>query len=210
MDTSLYETINGFAARHDAFEDALRWVALDGHYIFLALLAILFLGRGRWSSRNARYGVVAAGFSTAAALLIAQGISHLWKRPRPYVAHPDIAHLFIPPSMDFSFPSDHATAAFAIAVSILLRSRRAGLLALAMATVLAVARVAVGTHYPGDVLGGAVLGTLCALFFYIPAVRAPLKRLSEWVSRAYERAAARLEPGSASVDSSTPAGRGPM
>lgn len=195
MDTSLYETINGFAARHDGLEDALRWFALDGHYLFLALLAILFLGRGKWSSRNARHGVVAAGFSAATALLIAQGISHLWERPRPYIAHPDIAHLFISPSMDPSFPSDHATAAFAIAVSILLRSRRAGLLAIAMATVLAVARVAVGTHYPGDVLGGAVLGTLCALLFYTPTVRAPLHRLADWLWGIYDRAVTRVTPG---------------
>lgn len=195
IDTSLFETINGFAARHDALEDTLRWVALDGHYFFLGLLAILFLGRGKWSSRNARYGVVAAGFSAATALLIAQGISHLWERPRPYVAHPDIAHLFISPSMDPSFPSDHATAAFAIAVSILLRNRRAGMLAMAMATVLAVARVAVGTHYPGDVLGGAVLGTLCALLFYIPTIRAPLYRLADWLSGIYDRAVTRATPG---------------
>ena len=129
------------------------------------------------------------GFSAALALTIAQVISHIWERPRPYVAHPDAAHLFVPPSVDPSFPSDHATAAFAIAVAILLRNRKAGLLALGMAAVLSVARVAVGTHYPGDVLGGAVLGTLCALFFYLPAVRGPLHRLADWAAGIYERAA---------------------
>lgn len=103
-------------------------------------------------------------------------ISHLWERPRPYIAHPDIAHLFISPSMDPSFPSDHATAAFAIAVAIFLRSRKLGLLALGMATVLAVGRVTVGTHYPGDVLGGAVLGSLCALFFLHPCDPRPASR----------------------------------
>lgn len=100
--------------------------------------------------------------------------------------------------MDPSFPSDHATAAFAIAVAITLRSRRAGYLALAMATILAVARVAVGIHYPGDVLGGALLGTLSALFFYIPAVRDPLHRFADWLSRLYERIADRVFPGSRS------------
>jgi len=195
MDTSLYETVNGFAARHDGWEDVLRFFALDAQYFFVGLLAVLFLARGKWESQSARHGVVAAGFSAALALGLAQVISHLWERPRPYVAHPDIAHLFIPPSVDPSFPSDHATAAFAIAVAIFLRSRRIGVLALVMATILAVARVAVGTHYPGDVLGGALLGTLCALCFYIPAVRAPLHGLADWASGIYDRIVVRVTPG---------------
>lgn len=194
MDLSLFESINGFADRHDWMEDPLRFFALDAQYLFIALLVILFLARGKWASRNARHGVVAAGFSAALALAVAQVISHLWERPRPFVAHPDVAHLFIPGSTDPSFPSDHATAAFAIAVAILLRNRKAGLLALAMAVVLAVARVAVGTHYPGDVVGGAVLGTLCALILYIPAVRGPLHRLADWAGRLYERAVALAMP----------------
>jgi len=200
MDLSLYEQINGLAAGHDGLEDVLRFFAVDAQFMFLALLAVLFLARGRWASENARHGVVAAGFSAALALAIAQVIAHLWERPRPFVAHPDVAHLFIPPSVDPSFPSDHATAAFAIAVSILLRNRKAGLLALAMALIVAVARVAVGTHYPGDVLGGAALGTLCALILYLPAVRRPLHRLADWAAGLYERVAIAL--GAARTDSS--------
>jgi undecaprenyl-diphosphatase len=187
MDWSLYRSLNDFAYRHDWFEDPLRFVAQDAQYFFVALLAVLFLAGGKWASRNARHGVVAAGFSAALALGVAQFISHIWERPRPYVAHPDLSHLFISASPDPSFPSDHATAAFAIAVSIFLRNRRIGALALAMATVLAVARVAVGAHYPGDVLGGAILGTLCALFFWLPAVRRPLHALADWAARLYDR-----------------------
>lgn len=185
MDLSLFRSLNDFAYRHDGFEDVLRFFAEDAQFFFVALLAVLFLAGGKWASRNARHGVAAAGFSAALALGIAQVISHIWERPRPYVAHPDV-HLFISASPDPSFPSDHATAAFAIAVSIFLRNRRIGALALVMATILAVARVAVGAHYPGDVLGGAVLGTLCALFFWLPAVRRPLHTLADWVAGIYD------------------------
>jgi undecaprenyl-diphosphatase len=102
------------------------------------------------------------------------------------VAHPAASHLFVPASPDASFPSDHATAAFAIAVSIWLRSRRIGWLVLAIATILAVARVAVGVHYPSDVLGGAILGTAAALFFWLPPVRGYLNDLADWVGDLYE------------------------
>jgi undecaprenyl-diphosphatase len=187
VDFSLYKALNGLAVNHDGFEDALRFVALDAQYFFVALLGALFLARGKWRSINGRHGVVAAGFSALLALGAAQVISHLWERPRPYVAHPGDAHLFIAPSPDPSFPSDHATAAFAIAVAILLRHRRAGYVALAMATVVSVARVVVGTHYPSDVIGGAILGALAAAVFWSTPIRGPLRRLAAWAGGIYDR-----------------------
>ena len=187
MDLTLYKYLNGLAYHHDGFEDLLRYFAQDAEYFFIGLLALLFLARGKWASRNARHGVIAAGLSAALALGIAHVISALWDRPRPYVAHATVSHLFVTASGDPSFPSDHATAAFAIAVSILLRSRRIGLLALAMAVVLAVARVAVGVHYPSDVVGGALIGTSVALLLWIPPVRRPLHALADWASGVYER-----------------------
>ena len=187
MDLTLYKALNGFAAHHDAFEDVLRFFAQDAQYLFAALLAALFLATGKWRSINARHGVVAAGFSALLALGIAHVITELWDRARPYEAHPAAAHLFISPSSDPSFPSDHATAAFAIAVSIWLRNRKAGWLALAMATVLAVSRVAVGVHYPSDVIGGVLIGTASALLLWLPPIRRPLHRLAEWAGSIYER-----------------------
>lgn len=187
MDLSLLETINGYATHHDAaFEDPLRFLAIDAPALFIVLLGALFLAHGKLGSRNARHGVIAAGFSAALALSVAQIVNHLWARPRPYVAHPGDVHLFIPASPDTSFPSDHATAAFAIAVAIVLRSHRAGLLALAMAVLVSLGRVAVGTHYPSDVLAGAAIGTLSALVFYHPRIRRPLGALADRLGALYE------------------------
>jgi undecaprenyl-diphosphatase len=135
---------------------------------------------------------MAAGFSLALALAIAQIVAHVWQRPRPYVAHPHDAYLFISPSHDPSFPSDHATAAFAIAVALLLRHRRVGILALSMAVTLCVSRIAVGTHYPSDVLAGALIGSAAALAFWHPTLRRPLHDLSDWAGRFYEGLTARL------------------
>jgi undecaprenyl-diphosphatase len=167
----------------------LRFFAVDAQYAFIALLAVLFLFRGKWRSENGRHGVVAAGFSALLALGIAHLIADLWARPRPYIAHPDV-HLFIAPSHDPSFPSDHATAAFAIAVALFLRHRKAGWVALALATIVSIARVAVGTHYPGDVAAGALVGAAAALVLWHPSVRQPLHRLAEWAGRVYDSAVA--------------------
>jgi len=77
IDFTLYKALNGFADRHDWFEDVLRFVALDAQFLFVALLAALFLMRGKWRSRNGRHGVVAVGFSAMLALAMA----HFYHRP---------------------------------------------------------------------------------------------------------------------------------
>lgn len=159
--------------------------------MFVGLLAGLFLAQGKWVSRNARHGVVAALLSAALALLVAHLIAGVTDRPRPFAVHPDV-HLFVAPTQDASFPSDHATAGFAIAVSILLRSRRIGWLAVAMAAIMSVGRVAVGVHYPSDVLAGALLGSTAALVFWLPPIRGPLHRFADRCAGVYDEIAARI------------------
>jgi undecaprenyl-diphosphatase len=108
-------------------------------------------------------GLASAGLG----LLIAQVISHVWVRERPFVAHPSETLLLAAPSYEPSFPSDHAVAAFAIAFSVVLTGgRRTGALFLAGATVVGVTRVFVGLHYPGDVAGGALVGLGAALLVF--------------------------------------------
>jgi undecaprenyl-diphosphatase len=190
MDASLLHALNGFFFRHDAVEDPVTAYVNAAQILFLALLAILFvLVRGH-ERQAARRGAIAAGLSAALALLSGNVISGIVNRPRPFVAHPHAVHLFSHHAADAGFPSDHATASFAIAVAILLRSRRWGLLALAMAVVVSAGRVAMGIHYPTDVLAGAALGTLAALTLWAPPIRARLHALADWTGRVWDGALA--------------------
>jgi undecaprenyl-diphosphatase len=179
MDASIVHGLNAFLVHHDAVEDPLVAYVGAAEVVFLALLAGLFaLARG-FQRRSARRGAVAAGVSAAVALAIGQVLSALVHRPRPFVADPSAVHLFARHAADAGFPSDHATASFAIAVAILLRSRRWGCLTLAMAIVLSIGRVAMGFHYPTDVLAGAALGSATAIALYAPPVRRPLHALAD-------------------------------
>jgi undecaprenyl-diphosphatase len=187
MDFTIYKALNGFAFHHDGWEDFARALESVAPLLFAVLLAGLFLARGKWRSRNARHGVVAAALSAGLALTLAKVISELVARQRPFVDHPHTAHLFIAHARDYGFPSDHASGAFAIAVALLLRHRRAGVLALVMATLIGLGRVMIGVHYPSDILGGALLGTLCALLLWHPRVRRPLAALADLLGALYER-----------------------
>lgn len=133
-----------------------------------------------------------ASLSAAAlGLLAAQVISHLWARERPFAAHPGQTVLLVDPSTDPSFPSDHATAAFAIAFAVLLVCRRPGSMLLVAAIAVACSRVLVGAHYPGDVLAGAGIGLLSAFLVTYPGSRV-MDRLTETASVVVDPVAARL------------------
>jgi undecaprenyl-diphosphatase len=62
-----------------------------------------------------------------------------------------------------SFPSDHASAAFAIAFAVFLFDRIVGSIFLAAAVLIGVGRVFIGAHYPADVLAGCLVGLASTL-----------------------------------------------
>jgi undecaprenyl-diphosphatase len=135
--------------------------------------------------------------SAGLGLLFSQVISHLWDRPRPFVAHPVQTLLLAPPSPEPSFPSDHAVAAFAIAFSVLfVVGRVAGAAFLSAAFVVSVTRIFAGLHYPGDVAGGMLVGLLAAaVVFYAGRGRwdvlvRPLSRVTDPLLAPAWRAAA--------------------
>ncbi len=102
--------------------------------------------------------VAAAGLSADALSL---ALRQLIGRDRPFVTYPEPRPLVHPPSSG-SFPSGHASAAFACATVIAWASPRLAVGAYVLAALVAWSRVYVGVHYPLDVLGGAALGILVA------------------------------------------------
>lgn len=163
MDWELAHLVNRTVATRDWLEDPVTLLAAAAVPAFAAVSVGLWLlarpyGPVRWKRAS-----VSALAATGLALLANQAISHAWRRERPFAAHPAAVDLLAPVTTDPSFPSDHAAAACAIAVAVLLVSARVGLPLLALAAFVAASRVAVGVHYPTDVLAGAAVGTVAAL-----------------------------------------------
>lgn len=104
-------------------------------------------------------GIAVVVAVVAAGILSKLIIGELVMRPRPCDVNPDVALLISRP-FGTSFPSGHASAAFA-AVAVLVAFRMPkGLTipACALAVIIAFSRLYLYVHYPTDVLVGAVLG----------------------------------------------------
>jgi membrane-associated phospholipid phosphatase len=180
VDYTIDHAINHWVRGHPFLDAVLAGFASWGVTVFgVSAFALWLFDRPRRPGVYRR--ACAAGLSAAAVgLLINQVVSHAWHRARPYEAHPHGVIPLISASHDPSFPSDHATAAFAIAFGILFVAYRAGLIFLAWATLIALSRVLVGVHYPTDVLAsllvGLAAGFLCARLLMAPVLE-PLIRL---------------------------------
>ncbi len=126
-----------------------------------------------------RSAAVAAAGAGLLALLFAAAISPLIDAPRPFVdggAFNYLAH-----ARDGSFPSDHATLAFALAAGLWARRPtrlpHAWIVLLGVALAVGWARVFLGAHYPSDIAGGAVVGCIAVALSAGRAGRACLRRV---------------------------------
>ena len=132
----------------------------DGGFIWLVLAALLVIIR---QTRK-------AGLAILLALLVHFVAINVWLKPlfdrlRPCEIltkdNPLLQCL-----QDGSFPSGHTSAAFAAATVIFCANKRAGILALAFATLMGFSRLYLFVHYPSDVLVGALLGSLFGFVAY--------------------------------------------
>jgi len=182
MDYRIEQWVNGPAGHHALLDTFMRDAANWGEWLFAGIVIVWFAYAWLAGGGADRRGVLAALLAAATALVVNQVISHIWARPRPFVAHPDTVHVLLGYSRDASFPSDHAAAGFAIATTLLLVHRRWGLAAIATAVLMSYARVFVGLHYPGDVIAGAVIGVAVG-WGLMRWGRRPLTAAQEWLDR---------------------------
>ena len=180
MDSDLFKWFNRLADRTHWANGAMRSYANNGIVLFAILLFITYLLARREADVKAVAGAVWAGASALLALLIGQGIGNIVDRARPYETLSNV-HVLISRTTDFSFPSDHATAAGAVAIGLLLTNRRVGIFTIVAALVMAIDRVYVGAHYPSDVLAGLLLGGAVAAIGFVVVVPA-LTRLGNTIA----------------------------
>jgi undecaprenyl-diphosphatase len=145
----------------------------------LLLLVSWWLARGSADLRRTT-AALWAPVGTLVALGVNQVLARAVAEPRPYAVLPHPLVL-VSRSTDYSFPSDHAVMAGAVAAGVWMANRRLGLLTAALAVLMAFTRVYVGAHFPLDVTVGLVVGAGVALASYLlvrPVVAPLVDRLA--------------------------------
>ena len=173
----MFKWVNGLTQRTSWANGPMRFNANSGIVLFAALLLIGYVISWSDSDIDGVAGSVWAGLAALVALAIGQVIGNLVDRARPYESLNNV-HVLVTRTTDFSFPSDHATVAGAVAVGLILVNRWLGIAASVAALLMGFTRVYVGAHYPGDVLAGLVLGGVVAALGYLTIVPL-LTRLGE-------------------------------
>jgi undecaprenyl-diphosphatase len=173
-----------------------RLYAQYGVVLFAGLLLVSWwLARSTGDLRRTT-AALWAPVGALVALGVNQVLASAVAEPRPYLAlsHPLV---LVSRSTDYSFPSDHAVMAGAVAAGVWLANRRLGLVTAALAVLMAFTRVYVGAHFPLDVVAGLVVGAGIALASYL-LVRPVVVRLVEMLARTPVRPLLTAEPALAS------------
>jgi membrane-associated phospholipid phosphatase len=174
-----FRAVNSFAKHTAWLHGPARLFAVYGVVLFgVLLVAGLLLNRGRDLRPLARSAL--AGVGVLIAVAANQPLVHAVGERRPYARWHDVLVL-VHRSADGSFPSDHAVMAGAAAVGLLMSRPRLGAVATALALLMAIDRVYVGAHYPGDVIAGLLFGGAVAALLQV-LLSSPLTRALEHLS----------------------------
>ena len=110
------------------------------------------------------------GLAVACALIFSLIICNITIKPiiarvRPYDLREGIELIIARPT-DFSFPSGHTSISFAGAIPMLMYNKKIGIPALILAIIIAFSRLYLYVHFPTDVLGGMIVGSICGVLGY--------------------------------------------
>ena len=129
---------------------------------------VTFLGNGGWFWILCAVVLLAipktrkTGYAAVLSLIFGVMVTNLLlknivARPRPFAEIEALIPLIAKPT-DFSFPSGHTTASFAVALVMLrMLPKKIGIPAVVLAALVAFSRLYLGVHYPTDVLAGFVV-----------------------------------------------------
>lgn len=129
---------------------------------------VTFLGNGGWFWILCAVVLLAipktrkTGYAAVLSLIFGVIVTNLLlknivARPRPFAEIEALIPLIAKPT-DFSFPSGHTTASFAVALVMLrMLPKKIGIPAVVLAALVAFSRLYLGVHYPTDVLTGFVV-----------------------------------------------------
>jgi undecaprenyl-diphosphatase len=163
VDWSIFHALNGALRGDDGAQDATIVFNSWAIFVLVATAAATWFFARPGGALRSKLAAASAGIAAVIGLAANAALGHLWYHERPFAAHPKQTVLLVHHAADNSFPSDHATVAFAVAFAVLAFHRRLGALLVVGAVLVGLGRIFLGVHYPVDVVASAVVGLGAAL-----------------------------------------------
>ena len=176
MDWSIFHWLNSATQGNDSGQDTAEVFNTWAIIVLVVAAGVLWLLASPSGSLRLKLATACATLSALVGLLINVALSKIWYHDRPFATHPHQTVLLIHHAPDNSFPSDHATVAFAIAFAVFAFSRPLGALLVLTAGAVALDRVFVGVHYPLDLAASLLVGLGSALL--VATVGRPYRALA--------------------------------
>lgn len=154
-DAALFYAINGLAGRFEWLDVAMRFCAHPSPGLLGLSVAVVLWAW--WSWWESLFAVPTVASAVGIADAMGAQLKHLVERLRPCVSLPDV-HLLGDCGRLFGFPSNHAINTAAMAAFLHALYPKTGWISWPIVFLVGVARVYTGVHYPGDVLGGWLVG----------------------------------------------------
>lgn len=124
-------------------------------------LPVLLVWMWTMGGRAERKAAVSATVAVGVALLVGQIITIAWPHPRPFMI--GLGHTLMAHQPEASFPSDHATVFFTLALGLLIAGmRKVGVTLLLAGALVGWSRVFLGVHFPFDIAGALIVAGPCA------------------------------------------------
>jgi undecaprenyl-diphosphatase len=159
LDRAVYDAVDGTPTPSLDRGMAVLTNAANYSRLWLGVAATIAAVGGPRGRRAAVSGLVALGTTSAVANL---AVKPLARRSRPDRV-PALRHESVRMPESTSFPSGHTASAFAFALGVAGEVPLLAVPLVPVATAVGYSRVHSGVHFPGDVLAGAVLGSVVGL-----------------------------------------------
>lgn len=163
MNQLIFQYLNNLAGKSVCFDTVVIFIAQYlGYWLVAGLFVFLILGKDKRKEIKMLIFSVLSIFLSR--IVITEIIRFFYYVPRPFINN--VVHQLIFNETSGSFPSGHATFFFALAMAIFFFHKKWSILFFAGAILIGIARIIAGVHWPIDILVGAIIGILSAVFIY--------------------------------------------
>jgi len=163
IDYSIFKFINSFVGKSAVLDYLGIFFAKYLIWVFVVLIIVLVIF---YKNKKEKHLIKKSLICILGAIILSLAINYFISlccfRPRPFVNHM-VYQLVNKSALEKSFPSNHATIAFAVAFAVYFWYKRIGTVLIIFALFIGLARVFVGVHYPLDIIAGGIIGFLSAL-----------------------------------------------